>query len=50
MRRANCTDDQQDTENDNSHISMSELCSRVIENGEDTHRIERVRAHQTQKR
>ena len=32
MRRANHIDEQQDTENDNSRIAMSELCSRVIEN------------------
>ena len=34
MSHANCTDEQQVTENDNGRIGMSELCSRVIENGE----------------
>jgi hypothetical protein len=33
-----------------SHIGMSELCSRVIENEVDALRIERVCAHQTQQR
>jgi hypothetical protein len=32
MSCANRTDEQQDTENDNSHFGMLELCSRVIEN------------------
>jgi hypothetical protein len=31
-----------------SHISMSELCSRVIENEVDMLKTERVCAHQTQ--
>ena len=30
MSCANRTDEQNDTENDNSRIGMSELCSRVI--------------------
>ena len=34
MSRANSTDEQQETENDNSRIGMSELCFRVIENEE----------------
>jgi hypothetical protein len=32
MSRANCTDEQQDTDNADSRIGMSELCSRMIEN------------------
>ena len=42
MWRANHTDEQKDTENDNSRIGMSEFCSRVIENEVDMLRIERV--------
>ena len=48
ISRANRTDVEQDTENDNSRIGMSELCSRVIENEVDMLKIERVRVHQTQ--
>ena len=48
MSHANCTDEQQVTENDNGRIGMSELCSRVIENEVDTLRIERVHARQSQ--
>ena len=33
MSRANRTDEQQNTKKFNSRIGMSELCSRVIENG-----------------
>ena len=50
MSRPNLTDEQQGTQNDNSRIDLSELCSRLIENEVDTLRIERVRAHQTQQR
>ena len=48
MSRANHTDEEQDTENDNSRIGMSELRSRVMENEVDMLGIERVCAHQTQ--
>ena len=34
MSNATHTDEQQDTENYNSRIAMSELCSRVIKNEE----------------
>ena len=48
MSRANLSDEQQDTENHNSHIGVSELGSRVTGNEVDTLRMERVRAHQTE--
>ena len=32
MSRANRTDEQQETENDDSRIGMSKLCFRMIEN------------------
>ena len=46
ISRANRTDEHQVTENDNSRIGMSELCSRVIKNEVNSLGIELVCAHQ----
>lgn len=49
--RANRTDDQRATDNENSRIGMSELRSRATENERQANRfrMQRVRAHQTQR-
>lgn len=46
--RANRTDDQRETDQENSRIAMSELRSLVSDNEVDRLRMQRVRAHQTQ--
>ena len=46
--RANRTDDQRQTDQENSRIAMSELRSSVSDNVGDRLRMQRVRAHQTQ--
>ncbi|KAG8296330.1 hypothetical protein J6590_059597 [Homalodisca vitripennis] len=48
--RANRTDDQQETDNDNSHIGMAHLRSTVNQNEVDRQRMQRVRAHRSQQR
>lgn len=45
--RANRTDDQRETDQENSRIAMSELCYLVSDNEVDRPRMQRVRAHQT---
>ncbi|KAG8273639.1 Dynein heavy chain 2, axonemal [Homalodisca vitripennis] len=46
--RANHTDDQQETDNDNSRIGMAHLRSTVNQNEVDRQRMQRVRAHRSQ--
>uniref|UniRef100_A0A1B6HEE6 Uncharacterized protein n=2 Tax=Homalodisca liturata TaxID=320908 RepID=A0A1B6HEE6_9HEMI len=46
--RANRTDDQQETDNDNSRIGMAHLRSTVNQNEVDRQRMQRVRAHRSQ--
>ncbi|KAG8289393.1 hypothetical protein J6590_105177 [Homalodisca vitripennis] len=46
--RANRTDDQQETDNDNSRIGMAHLRSTVNQNEVDKQRTQRVRGHGSQ--
>lgn len=46
--RANRTDDQRETDNDNSRTGMADLRSRVNYSEADRQRMERVRAHRSQ--
>ncbi|KAG8242707.1 hypothetical protein J6590_059951 [Homalodisca vitripennis] len=46
--RANRTDDQQETDNDNSRIGMAHLRSTVNQNEVDRQTMQRVRAHRSQ--